>query len=91
LLPPGLVLLGTGNVAGDGFGKAFVDPVSCLQLTSHRRVTDRLVVVGEVTAEESDRPAVFNRAEVTGTVDEARLERLGDVLAFRGRPSRLGC
>jgi hypothetical protein len=49
-------------------GKAFIDPVPGLQLASHRRVTDRLVVFGAIIAEEMDRPAVFNRAEVAGTV-----------------------
>ena len=82
---------GTGSVAGDGFGQVFIDPVPGLQLASHRRVTDRLGVCGEIIAEEIDRPAVFTRAEVAGTVDEELLELLGDVLAFRGRPSRLGC
>ena len=83
--------LGTGSVAGDGFGKTFIDPVPGLQLASHRRVTDRLVVLGAIIAEEMDRPAVFHIAEVAGTVDEERLELLGTGLTFRGRPSRLGC
>jgi hypothetical protein len=61
-----------------------------LQLASHRRVTDRLVVLGAIIAEEMDRPAVFHIAEVAGTVDEERLELLGTGLTFRGRPSRLG-
>src|SRR5918911_1046823 len=89
-LPPGLFFLGTGSVAGDGCGKAFIDPVPGLQLASHRRVTAHLVVCGEIIAKEIDRPAVFNRAEVAGTVAEELLELLGDVLAFRGRPARLG-
>ena len=82
--------LDIGSVAGDGCGQAFLDPVPGLQLASHRRVTDRLVVCGERIAEEMDRPAVFHRAAVAGTVDEELLELLGDVLALRSRPSRLG-
>lgn len=68
-LPPGLFFLGAGGVAGYSFGEAFVDPVPCLQLAAHRRVTERLVVLGEIIAEEIDRPAGFNIPEVAGTVD----------------------
>jgi hypothetical protein len=60
--------LGTGSVAGDAFGKTFIDPVPGLQLASHRRVTHRLVVLGEIIAEEIDRPAVFNIAKMARTV-----------------------
>ena len=90
MLPPGLVFLGTGSVAGDGCGTACIDPVPGWQVASHRRVTDHLVVCGAISAEELDRPAVFHRAAVAGPVDEELLELLGDVLAWRGRPSRLG-
>src|SRR5262249_34871385 len=90
LPPPGLFSLGTGRVAGDGCGKAFIDPVPGLQLASHCGVTDRLMVFGAIITEEMDRPAFFNRAEVAGAGGQRLLELLGDVLAFRGRPSRLG-
>ena len=89
-LPPGLFLLGTGCGAGDGCGTAFIAPVPGLPWASPRRVTAHLVVLGAIIAEELARPAVFNRADGAGTGDEERLERLGAVLALRGRPSRLG-
>ena len=82
--------LGTGRVAGDGCGTAFRDPVPGLQLASHRRVTDRLVVCGEIIAEEMHRPAVFNRAEVAGTVDEERRDLFGNALAFGGLGAPVG-
>jgi hypothetical protein len=37
-------------------------------LTAHCRVTGGSVVLGEIIAEEIDGPAVFNIAEMTGTV-----------------------
>jgi hypothetical protein len=60
--------LGTRSAAGDSFSEAFIDPVPGLQLASHRRVTDRLVVLGDIIAEETDRPAVFNIAKVARPV-----------------------
>ena len=36
------------------------------------------------------KPAVFHIAKMARTVTEELLELLGDVLALRGRPARLG-
>jgi hypothetical protein len=83
--------LGRGRITGNGFREAFVDPLPGVQLAADRRVTDRLLVLREIIAEEIDGPALFNRAKVAGTVDEELFELLGDVLAFRGWPPRLGC
>jgi hypothetical protein len=47
-------------------------------------------VLGEIIAEEIDGPAVFNRAEMAGTVGEELLDLGGDTLPCGGRPSRWG-
>jgi hypothetical protein len=59
---------GAWGVAGHSFGEAFIDPSPRLQLAAHGRVTDVACVLGEIRADEVDRPAVLNRAEVAGTL-----------------------
>ena len=61
-----------------------------MQLASHRRVTDRLLVLGEIIAEEIDGPALFSIAEVAGTVGEELRDLYGNALAFCGGAPRLG-
>jgi hypothetical protein len=68
LLPPALVFLSGGSIPGDSFGEAFVDPISGFQLAADGGITGGLLVLGEIITEESNGPAVFNRAEVGGTV-----------------------
>lgn len=68
-------------MAGNSFHEAFVDPIPCLQWAADRRVTDRLLMLGKIIAEEIDGPALFNRAEMAGTVDEEVLDLCGNALA----------
>lgn len=77
-------------MARDGFREAFVDPVSCLQLAAARRVTHRLLRLGEIIAEEIDGPARFSRAAVAGTVNEEGRDLCGHALAFGGGAPWLG-
>ena len=53
---------------GDSFGEAFVDPISSFQLAADRGITGCILVLGEIITEEINGPAVFNIAEVGGTV-----------------------
>ena len=69
-LPPALFFLGTRGLERHGFGKAFIDPAPCLQLAAHGRITDVAGVLGEVMADEVDRPAGLNIAEVAGTLGQ---------------------
>jgi len=48
-------------------------------------------VLREISTEEIDGPALFNRAEVAGTVDEELLDLLGNALAFGGWAPWWGC
>jgi hypothetical protein len=82
--------LGGGRVARDGFREAFVDPVPGVPLAADRRVTDRLLVLGELITQEIDGPARFNRAEVAGTVHGEVLDLCGNALAFGGWAPWLG-
>jgi hypothetical protein len=84
------LFLGPGRVAGAGVGQACSAPGPGWPWASSCRVTDRLGVGGARSAAELDRPAGCTRAAGAGPVAEARRERRGDVLAWRGRPSRLG-
>jgi hypothetical protein len=48
------------------------------------------LVLGEIIPNESHGPAVFNRAEVGGTVSEELLELCRDALPNGGRTPRMG-
>ena len=61
-----------------------------MQLAADRRVTDRLLVLGEIIADKIDGPALFNRAEMAGTVDEEVLDLCRNALAFGGGTPGLG-
>jgi hypothetical protein len=60
-------------------------------LASYRRVTDRLLVLCEIITDEIAGPAIFDIAEVAGTVDEELRDLFGNALAFGGWAPRLGC
>jgi hypothetical protein len=77
--------LGTRGIEGYGFGEAFIDPSTRLQLAAHGRVTDVAQVLYEIMTDEVDRPAVLNIAEVAGTLGQQALKLGRDVLAFGGR------
>ena len=74
---------------GDSFGEAFVDPAPRLQLAAHGRVTDVARGVREMMADEVDRPALLNIAQVTWALSQQVLKLCGDTLALRGWPSGL--
>lgn len=73
-------------MAGDSFGEAFVDPIPGLQLAADRGIAGGILVLGEISTEEIHGPAVFNRAEVGGTVGEELLELCRDTLPKSSRP-----
>ena len=62
-----------------------IDPAPRLQSTAYGRITDIARLLGEIMANEVDRPAILDIAEVAGTLGQQVLKLGRDVLAFGGR------